>query len=210
MSKHLYQHIETLWQYMQMKHELVAADIIMVFCSNDLRVAEYAAHLYQQNLAPYLLFSGGQGRFTEGKFAKSEAETFADIATDCGVPTHAILLEKEATHSGENVRFSHHLLAEKSITAQRIIVVQKPFMERRAYATFVQQWPAPFESLMVTSGGETFFDYLDEDFTVDVVLSALLDDFVRVRDYPAQGFQIEQPIPDDVTLAYQVLSQFEW
>lgn len=48
MSKHLYQHIETLWQYMQMKHELVAADIIMVFCSNDLRVAEYAAHLYQQ------------------------------------------------------------------------------------------------------------------------------------------------------------------
>lgn len=83
-------------------------------------------------------------------------------------------------------------------------------MERRAYATFVKQWHAPFESLMVTSGGETFFDYLDEDFTVDVVLSALLDDFVRVRDYPAQGFQIEQTIPDDVTLAYQVLSQFEW
>ncbi|MDF5528379.1 YdcF family protein, partial [Vibrio parahaemolyticus] len=39
----LYRHIETLWDYMQLKHELKPADCLFVMCRNDVRVAEHAA-----------------------------------------------------------------------------------------------------------------------------------------------------------------------
>ncbi|CAM3167500.1 YdcF family protein [Vibrio diazotrophicus] len=205
MSKRIYQHLETLWQYMQMGHQLQKADVIIVLGSNDTRVAEVAASLYHQGLAPLVVFSGGHGRFTEGLFERSEAVIFAEVAKDCGLPSDAILLEPRSSNSGENVLFTYELLKKKGITAKKIILVQKPYMERRAYATFMQQWPEELESLQVTSQANSFFDYLTEDLTLDFVVEALIGDFERIQNYPAKGFQIEQEIPEEVLQAYQAL-----
>lgn len=205
MSKRLYQQIETLWDYLQLHQQPDVADLILVLGSNDVRVAEHAAKLYHQLLAPYVLFSGGFGRFTQGVFNHSEAETFAAIAKDAGVPEHAILLETQSTNSGENLHFSHQLLVQQAWPAKRILLVQKPYMERRAYATFMQQWPESVESVQVTSPAGSFFDYLTSELTSDFVLNAMLGDFERIRDYPALGFQITQPIPEPVMQAYQAL-----
>lgn len=205
MDKHLYQHLETLWQYMQLGHELAPADIIFVPGSNDTRVAEYAASLYHKGLAPLIVFSGGHGRFTDGVFEHSEAVTFATVAKDCGVPAEAMLLEPRSSNSGENVRFTYELLRDKGITAKRILLVQKPYMERRAYATFIKQWPGDIETLQVTSTGCGVFDYLTEDLTLDFVMEAVVGDFERIQHYPEKGFQIEQIIPADVEHAYQAL-----
>ncbi|EOX3391259.1 YdcF family protein [Vibrio cholerae] len=205
MSKRLYQQIETLWDYLQLHQQPDVADLILVLGSNDVRVAEHAAKIYHQGLAPYVLFSGGFGRFTQGVFNHSEAETFAAIAKDAGVPEHAILLETQSTNSGENLHFSHQLLVQQAWPAKRILLVQKPYMERRAYATFMQQWPESVESVQVTSPAGSFFDYLTSELTSDFVLNAMLGDFERIRDYPALGFQITQPIPEPVMQAYQAL-----
>ncbi|EKO4004628.1 YdcF family protein [Vibrio fluvialis] len=205
MSKHLYQHLETLWQYMQMGHQLNAADVIFVPGSNDTRVAEVAATLYHKGLAPLIVFSGGHGRFTDGIFEHSEAVTFAQVAKDCGVPSDALLLEPRSTNSGENVQFTYELLKKKGIEVRKVILVQKPYMERRAYATFMKQWPGEIESLQVTSTGDNFFDYLTEDLTLDFVLGALIGDFERIQHYPEKGYQIEQPIPPEAEAAYQAL-----
>ncbi|EHY0935167.1 YdcF family protein [Vibrio cholerae] len=205
MSKRLYQQIETLWDYLQLHQQPDVADLILVLGSNDVRVAEHAAKLYHQGLAPYVLFSGGFGRFTQGVFNHSEAETFAAIAKDAGVPEHAILLETQSTNSGENLHFSHQLLVQQAWPAKRILLVQKPYMERRAYATFMQQWPESVESVQVSSPAGSFFDYLTSELTSDFVLNAMLGDFERIRDYPALGFQITQPIPEPVKQAYQAL-----
>ncbi|ELJ8531697.1 YdcF family protein [Vibrio cholerae] len=205
MSKRLYQQIETLWDYLQLHQQPDVADLILVLGSNDVRVAEHAAKLYHQGLAPYVLFSGGFGRFTQGVFNHSEAETFAAIAKDAGVPEHAILLETQSTNSGENLHFSHQLLVQQAWPAKRILLVQKPYMERRTYATFMQQWPESVESVQVSSPAGSFFDYLTSELTSDFVLNAMLGDFERIRDYPALGFQITQPIPEPVMQAYQAL-----
>lgn len=205
MSKHLYQHLETLWQYMQLGHELTSADVIFVPGSNDTRVAEVAAALYHKGLAPLIVFSGGHGRFTDGVFEHSEAVTFAQVAKDCGVPSEALLLEPRSTNSGENIKFTYDLLYKKGISVRRIILVHKPYMERRAYATFIKQWPDAIDSLQVTSTGDSFFDYLTEDLTLDFVLTALIGDFERIQHYPQKGYQIEQPIPADVEAAYLAL-----
>ncbi|MFH4463625.1 YdcF family protein [Vibrio diabolicus] len=201
----LYRHIETLWDYMQLKHELKPADCLFVMCSNDVRVAEHAANLYHQKLAPLIVFSGGEGRFTDGLFEKSEAETFAEIAKMSGVPSEAILLETESTNSGENVRFTEQRLKEEGKNCSSFILVQKPFMERRAIATFEKQWQSPYSQLQVSSTAHPFFEYINEDMPLMMVLEALMEDFSRVKSYPEKGFQTEQNIPPQVESSYQVL-----
>ncbi|ELA8085760.1 YdcF family protein [Vibrio parahaemolyticus] len=201
----LYQHIETLWDYMHLKQDLKPADCLFVMCSNDVRVAEYAAALYHQKLAPLIVFSGGEGRFTDGLFEKSEAETFADIARLAGVPSDAILVETRSTNSGENVRFTEQLLKEKGIQCESIILVQKPFMERRAIATFEKQWQSPYSRVQVSSTAHPFFEYINEDMPLMMVLEALMEDFSRVKSYPEKGFQTKQDIPNQVDSSYQVL-----
>ncbi|MDW1973643.1 YdcF family protein [Vibrio sp. Vb1980] len=201
----LYRHIETLWDYMQLKHELKPADCLFVMCSNDVRVAEHAAKLYHQKLAPLIVFSGGEGRFTDGLFEKSEAETFAEIAKLSGVPSKAILLETKSTNSGENVRFTEQRLKEEGKQCSSFILVQKPFMERRAIATFEKQWQSPYTQLQVSSATLPFFEYINEDMPLMMVLEALMEDFSRVKSYPEKGFQTEQNIPQQVESSYQVL-----
>ncbi|HHX8287785.1 TPA: YdcF family protein [Vibrio diabolicus] len=201
----LYRHIETLWDYMQLKHELKPADCLFVMCSNDVRVAEHAAKLYHQKLAPLIVFSGGEGRFTDGLFEKSEAETFAEIAKMSGVPSEAILLETESTNSGENVRFTEQRLKEGGKQCSSFILVQKPFMERRAIATFEKQWQSPYTQLQVSSAALPFFEYINEDMPLMMVLEALMEDFSRVKSYPEKGFQTEQNIPQQVESSYQAL-----
>ncbi|EHV5549014.1 YdcF family protein [Vibrio vulnificus] len=203
----LFRQIELLWQYMQLQHRLTPTDCLLVMCSNDLRVAEHAVNLYKQGYAPYILFSGGEGRFTEGLFEKSEAETFAELAKASGVPEEAILLETKSSNSGENVRFSEQLLIDKGLVFESFILVQKPFMERRALATFEKQWQGAYSRLLVSSTEEAFFDYINEEMPLMLVLEALLEDFERIKHYPAKGFQTEQPLPDDVETAYQEIRE---
>ena len=38
-----------------------------------------------------------------------------------------------------------------------------------------------------------------------MVLSALIADFERIKEYPRLGFQIALPVPEDVESAYQQL-----
>ncbi|YCO02480.1 YdcF family protein [Vibrio sp. VNB-15] len=203
----LYQHIETLWDYMQLKHDLTSADCLFVMCSNDLRVAEYAAKLYHQKLAPLIVFSGGEGRFTDGLFEKSEAETFAEIVRIAGVPSESIVVETKSSNSGENVRFTEQLLKQNSIQCDSLILVQKPFMERRAIATFEKQWQSSYSQLQVTSTAHPFFEYINEDMPLMMVLTALMEDFSRIKTYPEKGFQTEQEIPDHVESSYQALRE---
>ncbi|MCC4817588.1 hypothetical protein BCU85_18420 [Vibrio lentus] len=203
----LYHSIDTLWNFMSMGHDITPSDCIFVLCSNDTRVAEYAAELYHQGVAPYIVFSGGVGRFTEGSFERSEAETFAAIARDAGVPDSDIIIEKHATNTGENVRFTHKLLIERGLSPKRLTLVQKPFMEKRTYATFAKQWPDEVTEIQVTSQWQDWVDYFNEELPLDMVLGALIADFERIKSYPAQGFQIEMPIPDDVDHAYQALKK---
>jgi len=124
-----------LWDYHHMQHTLKKCDCILVLGSHDLRVAERGAELYLQGYAPLVIFSGGLGRLTNGMWTETEADQFAQIAIEKGVPKEAILIENKSTNTGENILFTQQLLAQHRLNPQSFIVVQKPYMERRSYAT---------------------------------------------------------------------------
>ena len=84
-----------LWDYHLMKHTLEKSDAILVLGSHDLRVAGRGAELYLQGWAPLLIFSGGLGNFTQDMWKEPEADQFARIAEESGVPPHAIIVENK-------------------------------------------------------------------------------------------------------------------
>lgn len=195
---------ELIYNYHQMQMPVHPADAIFCLCSLDTRVAECAAQLYLDGLAPYLIYSGDSGKLTEGRFTKTEAEVFADIARGMGVPNDKIIVEPRATNTGENVRFTYTLLQKLDIHPKSLILVQKPYMERRTYATFKKQWPAETD-FTVTSPRFNFSEYPNDDNPRELVINIMIGDLVRIKDYPAKGFQIEQEIPGHVWEAMERL-----
>jgi len=194
---------QVLWDYHHTNHQIIPSDCILVLGSNDVRVAERGAQLYLDGYAPWLLFSGGLGNFTKGLWDEAEADKFAKIAFSLGVPHNAVLVENRSTNTGENIRFTKQVLANHGLDPQRFIVVQKPFMERRSYATFKQNWPE--KELVVTSPQITMQAYPNNDISFDLMVNAMVGDLQRIKVYPELGFQIYQEIPDHVWAAYEGL-----
>jgi len=136
-----------------------------------------------------------------------EAERFARIAESLNVPRERILVEPHSTNTGENIKFTKRLLLERGLNPHKFIVVQKPYMERRSYATFRKEWPE--KELIVTSPQVSFRDYLAEyanrNLSTADVVSIMVGDLQRIKLYPARGYQIAQEIPDDVWGAFEGL-----
>jgi uncharacterized SAM-binding protein YcdF (DUF218 family) len=199
--------VEKVWKYHQMNHQLTRADAILVLCSHDTRVAERGAQLFLEGWAPLLIFSGGLGAITRAIWSEPEAEQFAAIAVSMGVPRDRILIENRSTNTGENVSFTRQLLADRGLDPHKFILVQKPYMERRSFATFKQFWPE--KDIVVTSPRVSLDEYLagysNETLSEDDVVSIMVGDLQRVKVYPEKGFQIPQDIPADVWEAFEAL-----
>ena len=192
-----------LWNYHQLHHTLEKSDCILVLGNLDTRTADRGADIYLQGYAPIIIFSGGLGKLTKDMWAGTEADLFATIALDKGVPREAIFIENKSTNTGENILFTQQLLQEKNLNLHSFIVVQKPYMERRSYATFKKHWPN--KKLLVTSPLLSFEEYPTNDIPVEKLINMMVGDLQRIKLYPEKGFQVSQEIPEDVWEAYEQL-----
>lgn len=202
-SSEIFSLAQILWDYHHMNHQLEKSDCILALGSHDLRVAGRAAELYLEGWAPLIIMSGGLGNLTKETWTESEADQFAAIAIQKGVPEQNILIETKSTNTGENILFTQNLLAQKDINPSGFIVVQKPYMERRAYATFKMHWPE--KKLLITSPQISFDKYATADIPIDKVINIMTGDLQRIKIYPQRGFQIFQEIPPGVWEAYEKL-----
>ena len=203
------QALNTIWDYMHLNHQLEKADAILVLGNRDIRVAEYAAQLWLDGWAPCLICAGsgdihnnkaGREKFT----GTTEADVFAQTAIKMGVPKKSILVENKSQNTGQNYEFAIKLLSDRGIDTKKLIAVQKPYMERRTYATG-KVW-LPDVDLIVTSPPISLADYPNESNMVgEHWIHALVGDLQRIKEYPARGFQIEQEIPEAVWAAYEYL-----
>jgi len=200
--------IKTIWNYMLMGQQLKKADAIFVLGNRDVRVADYAAQLFLDGWAPIIIFSGSgdihNNKPGREQFVNStEAQVFADIAEQRGVPRSSIIVENKSQNTGQNYEFTIKMLEERGIKPKRIILVQKPYMERRTYATG-KRW-LPNVELIVTSPPISIEHYPNESNQNEQWIHAMIGDLQRLKEYPKKGFQIEQDIPLDVWKAYEYL-----
>lgn len=203
------EYAEVLWDYHHMNQKLLdKADCILALGSHDLHVAERAAELYLNGVSSLIIFTGGLGRITHKLWGISEAEKFQEIALRKGVPKENILIECNSTNTGENLKNTWELLEGKELDIKSFIIVDKPYKERRAYATFNKQWPLLVENV-VTSPQYSFYEYCEfyrqGEITIHDFFSIMVGDLQRIDVYGKNGFQIAQEIPDNVWKAYNKL-----
>jgi uncharacterized SAM-binding protein YcdF (DUF218 family) len=192
-----------VWDYNLLHQKLEKADCIIVLGSRDVRVAEWGAELFLGGFAPLLLLSGGLVGYAKREWGVAEAEKFAEVAMQKGVPQDKILIENQSANTGENVTLSRRLLAVHGIKCKKVVAVHRPYMERRTYATIKKQWPEV--EVVISSPPISFKDLPNDVVTKEDFLRSMLADVLKIKEYPALGFQIEQEIPDDVWEAYEKL-----
>jgi len=198
---------QILWDYHRLNNEISRCDCIVAFGSHDLRVAERTAELYKLSYSNIVIFTGGVGKITKNLWNKTEADFFRDIAIKMGVPYESILVENQSTNTGENIVNVKELLKKEKINYKKILVVDKPYRERRTYATLKKQWSEI--EIVMTSPQFSFMEYYNfyktGDVTTHEFISIMVGDLQRIDIYAKNGFQIEQYIPNAVWNAYHRL-----
>lgn len=194
---------QVLWSYHQLNQPVKKADCMIVLGNDDLRTAEYAAKLFLAGYADYVVMSGQASRLSSHFLPDSEATVFARVMTERGVDPAHILLEHQATNTGQNILLTQQLLEQHHRQPSSVLLVTKPYMERRAVATFQKVWPGP--AVRVTSLTTELTAFLDERHSLERVIQAMIGYVYRMRDYVAAGYQVPQPIPDDVWRAVHQL-----
>jgi uncharacterized SAM-binding protein YcdF (DUF218 family) len=186
-----------------MGHEVRPCSVAIGLGSHDLGVADTTAALYRDGMAPLIVFTGATSRTTRDRMPRGEAEHYRERALELGVPADAILVEPNARNTGENITFSRALLADQGIAVSSVLLVCKPYEERRAFATARKLWSGV--EWICTSAPMSFAEYIvsigDERLVVDMLVGAQQ----RLMIYPDEGFMTRQEIPTDVETAYRRL-----
>jgi len=196
---------QVVWSYTKMSRRLKPADVIIAMGSMDARVAERAADLWYQKMAPVIVVTGGLGRLTGTDTATSEAAKFAKVLRARGVPEDAIIIEDKASNGAENFTFSMAMLREKGNSANNIIAVTQPYMERRAYATGKKLFPDV--GIQMASPEIAYNDYPTRGVPRRLMINIIVGELYRIKIYPEKGFIIPQNIPADVEEAAQSLAK---
>ncbi|CAM5256609.1 YdcF family protein [Streptomyces avidinii] len=194
---------EQLWDFQQMHHEPRPCSVAIGLGSHDLGVADATVALYQRDMAPLIVFTGATSRTTRERMPRGEAEHYRERALQLGVPDSAILVEPKARNTGENIRLSRSLLVERGVHVESVLLVSKPYEERRSYATACKIWPEV--GIVSASTTMTLIEYVDSIQDPQLVFDMLVGALQRLLIYPQQGFLIHQDVPPAVSAAYDRL-----
>lgn len=196
-----------LWDYMRLCQTPEPADCIVGFGCYDEDIPRRCGELYRQGYAPWVAFSGGLGRNTAGLWSGSEAERFAVIAAEAGVPVERIIVENQSRNSAENLIFTPKILAEHGVFPQKIIAVHKPYMERRLQAAMGVYWPEV--QAIYTSPQVTLEEHIAHGEAVGMtrrgVIETIVGDIQRMELYAKKGYQLPVELPGEVKQAYDRL-----
>lgn len=177
--------------YLLVETELAPADLIFVFgCAYPELLAERAAELFHRGIAPRILVSGG----VDTAAGIPEWKHVAQEMVRRGVPPGAILVEKQATHTGENCMFGRAVaeaaLGEEAVSS--IVCIGAIHASRRYAMTLERHWPGPVKMLSPVNP----FSEPRERWTEDATFrTRAMAEWSKLRGYFAQDFLREIDVP---------------
>ncbi|MGI5418387.1 YdcF family protein [Actinomadura luteofluorescens] len=192
--------VEILWDYHDMHHAIRPTGVAIGLGSHDLGVAAFSVELYRGGMVPRIVFTGANAPTTVERFPRGEAVHYREHAIALGVPDETILVESEATNTGQNIEFTRRLLAERGIEVRSATLVSRPYQQRRAYSTAKKLWPEL--DIVCASRPLPLDEYIVSIGDVNRVVDMLVGDTQRIMVYPSQGFAIPQEMPSEVEAAY--------
>lgn len=198
---------QILWRYNQLNKSFKKCDFIFVMCSYNFKVADCAYALFQQGMGEKIIVSGGIAHTNDllnTGWDRPEAIIFKNRLLELGMKETDIIVEDKATNSGENIIFTKEILKQKLPKAASGLIVQKPYMERRAYATAMKQWSEI--DWHVTSPAISYETYA-EKYNEERLINLMVGDTARIKEYAIKGYQIPQEMPEEVEEVMQKLIQ---
>ncbi|TYP73189.1 YdcF family protein [Paenibacillus methanolicus] len=132
---------DSITDFMFFETKLEQSEVILIPGASQPQLAERAALLYRQGIAPLILPSGGVTTHVE----TTEWEFLRNIGTSLGIPSEAILQEDKATNTFENARFSLEVLDHHGIQPKKVVLVCKNYHARRALLTYRFVFPRETE-----------------------------------------------------------------
>jgi uncharacterized SAM-binding protein YcdF (DUF218 family) len=193
-----------LWDFQTLQMPLPRrVDVVIAAGCHDERVAERAAELMRNDLAPMLVTTGGYGKVTGRRWKEPEAQRFANVAVAHGCARERILIEPRAQNTGENITLSRAVLEQAGVRCEEALLVAKPYVQRRILAAAQKQWSRV--RWHVTAPAIDFDRYPTVDAPEDLMISLMVGDLERLRVYAERGWQVAQEIPADVWHAYERL-----
>lgn len=192
---------QRLWDYLSASRSHAPCEAVVVCCSYDLRVCDYACNLIQQGVAPLLILSGKTGNWTRHLWAPPEAHVFRERALQNGVAPDVILVEEQATNFGENIAFVRRLAP----ALQRVTFVTKPNSILRVRLTVPIQWPGV--TAFVDAPPLRFPDEVSNVVGILGVIDEMVGDVDRIRKYPALGYQTPHELPAEILDSWQYLKE---
>ena len=195
--------VETLWDYHNMHHELRPVDVGIGLGSHDLGVAVHTTDLYHREYFPRIVFTGANAPTTVDRFPGGEAIHYRDYAIGHGVPDNVILVEPRATNTSENIEFTREVLRANRVEVKSLVIVSRPYQQRRAYATAKKVWPEA--DVLCSSEHLPLEKYFESIGDIETVINMLVGDTQRITVYADKGFAISQDVPAAVERAYQRL-----
>ncbi|MFF1779616.1 YdcF family protein [Streptomyces virginiae] len=194
---------ELIWDFHQMHHEPRPCSVAVGLGSHDLGVADTTVNLYQRGMARLIVFTGATSPTTRDRMPRGEAVHYRERALELGVPTEDILVEPNARNTGENIQLVRALLEGAGRPVDSVLLVSKPYEERRAYATARKLWPEV--EVISASTPMSLAAYVASIGDPKLVIDMLVGALQRLQLYPDRGFMVRTPVPDPVLGAFRRL-----
>lgn len=197
-----------IYDYLNIETEVCKSDLIIGLGCMDKSIPKRCAKLYQLGYGKVIIFSGNVGKGTEGILDITEAERFKEIALENGVPENKILLEKEATNTYENYKFTKNMLDANHISYQSVIIVQKPYVKRRCSA--IADVELADKQVYITSDELSFEEFIEQSkenktMNVEEIIHEIVGEISIIITAPKFHLQSEQIVPTSVINAYYFL-----
>lgn len=198
LSSRTVEHAAVLWNYFLSFRNETAGDTIVVCCSYDLRVMDYAVSAANAWNVKNLVISGRKGNWTGMLWREDECDVFHEHA-GTALQGHNVLLERKAGNFGENIGFSRKLLNDPGSVA----FVTKPNSVLRVLLTVPVQWPGI--EFTVTSPVFPFPDGISNVIGLFGLINEMTGDIDRIIRYPRAGYQIGHELPGHVLESWEYL-----
>jgi hypothetical protein len=187
-------------------------DAVIGFGHFDLAIPRRCAELVNAGRAARLIFTGGIGAGTADLGMPEADASLAALAEEHPDLAENAVVENRSTNTGENIRFTHELLlrAHPALAfghgIRSVLLVATPCRQRRVWLTWRELFPdipasnapapARYDSLaaLYASKGED-------------IRRQMLGEYQRLRDYPAKGWIVGEPIPAAIHAAAGIIAE---
>lgn len=145
--------ITDISDYIFVSDKPTEADAVFLPGGSHPQQPEYAAELYHQGMARWLIPSGGvsvklekwagvrsKAEIYNGDY-QSDCEFFTDVLVKNGVPLSAIIGEDKSGHTRDNAFLSRKAADERGVEINRALIVCKAFHARRCLMLYQMAFP---------------------------------------------------------------------